>query len=79
MYTIKYKTGAVHIDGLPEKLTNSQMNYSLSACSALSRSNFWAIGPQSENLAEIVDQAQYYGKRICLKCGAVAQEILDQS
>ena len=78
MYTIKYKTGAVHIEGLPEKLTGSQMNYSLSACSALSRSNFWAVGPQSEDLAEIVDKAQYYGKRICLKCEKVARAILDE-
>lgn len=79
VYTLKYKTGAVHIAGLDEVLRGGEFNYSLSACGALSRSNFWATGKSSEDLAEVVKAAQYVGKGLCKKCAKTAQAVLDKA
>lgn len=77
-YTVKYARGKAHIAGLAEKVVGGpdSLNYSRSACAALSRSMSWCNGPSSTDLREILDQADRYGTGLCVKCRKTAEEAL---
>ncbi|QYN17488.1 hypothetical protein [Amycolatopsis sp. DSM 110486] len=74
-YTLKYNRTTNHIDGLQIRTHSSDdsLNYSLNACSALSRTVRWAIGPTSDNLTEILETARLRGgRKLCKSCEKAA-------
>jgi hypothetical protein len=81
-YTIVYNRTSNHIKGIDERLTTSEFNYSVSACSALSRSGArFATGKSFTDLATALDAARLNakvgGRHMCKKCETAALEVLN--
>jgi hypothetical protein len=79
MFTIKYNSGTVHIDGLNIRTEGSEFDYAKSACPALSRSyRFVERGAKATTAAGVLEEARKLavavgGKKLCKHCAAAAE------
>ena len=79
MFRAKYNMSTVHIDGLSIRTKGSDLNYSLSACSALTRNGYrMAASRESFNdvreaLAAARGVASALGRKLCKTCEQAAE------
>lgn len=77
MFQIFYNRTTDHIDGLEIRTEGSDLNYSLSHCSALSRNaTRMARGKKSEDLGEILRSAGIT-RKLCKSCEDAAKAQLN--
>ncbi|WP_280485376.1 hypothetical protein [Nocardia cyriacigeorgica] len=77
-FTIRYNRTTNHIEGLAIRTEGGELNYSLSACGALTRNGIrMGRGFGSDDLAEVVAKAKILGgRKICKKCLEAAEAML---
>lgn len=79
MFRAKYNMSTVHIDGLSIRTKGSDLNYSLSACSALTRNGYRMAASREgfndvrEALAAARGVASALGRKLCKKCEQAAE------
>lgn len=83
-YQVKYNKSSYHIAGIVARTEGTQMNYSLSACPALTRgANRMATGLRTDDLAEALRGAELSAKvrnaRMCSKCREAAEIVIANS
>ncbi|MEV6401186.1 hypothetical protein AB0M39_41505 [Streptomyces sp. NPDC051907] len=76
--SLKYNSATVHIDGLEVRTEGSEFNYSLTPCSALTRSTRMCTAKgqhatAADALAAAVSLARSLGKKLCKNCVAAAE------
>jgi hypothetical protein len=77
-YTVLYNRNTNHIAGLDELTRGSELNYSLSACSAVTK-GYLAAGESFDNVAAALANATLAGgRRLCKNCAKAANARLAQ-
>jgi hypothetical protein len=75
-YTVLYNRATNHINGLDELAKGSELNYSLSACSAVTK-GYLAAGESFSTVAEALANAVLAGgRRLCKNCEKAAKAAL---
>lgn len=75
-YTVQYNRATNHINGLDELTKGSELNYSLSACSSVTRGHL-AAGQSFETVADALANASVAGgRRLCKNCEKAAKAAL---
>lgn len=83
-YTLKYNRTGQHIAGIVERTKGSDLDYALSACSALSRNGSrMAMGESYTDLKEALQEAEtdarVSGRKMCAKCRTAAEAALQEA